>query len=61
MDDGPADDGRVLDGSGIVGSVGALVLAIAVLPYVVARLLQHVSSPTLIPLDKPALPTVVAD
>ena len=28
------DDGRVLDGSGVVGSVGALVLAVALLPYV---------------------------
>jgi len=34
----PADDGKVLDGSGFVGSVGALVIAVALLPYVALSL-----------------------
>ncbi|CAE7799886.1 PRX [Symbiodinium sp. CCMP2592] len=37
-EEAPVDDGRVLDGSGIVGSVGALVLAVALLPYVALSL-----------------------
>ncbi|CAE7255933.1 NEFM, partial [Symbiodinium sp. KB8] len=45
-EEGPVDDGRVLDGSGVVGSVGALVLAVALLPYVALSLYSAVQLAT---------------